>query len=255
MQAFQRLHAGFLVHTHDVRANRGKRRRGAVDIADPLDIRLVLFGGFTLVPRGKPVLAFVRSQVRSAKKRSTCRGEMLSTMPLLIASRDSSAGVQCDTGSPLSEGGSQASAIIPAICSAPNFAGAPLRAASVKIPRTNFSKSRSFAPAVSAARNEAIPFAQRCRHRRTRWRSMPSSLACDSLCRPAADNSTTRQRSTNCCADFLVRMNPSRIALCRGVTAMATDLLPINDSNSKDRFTMIPVRSTRKRLVTSAANI
>ena len=68
MQAFQRLYPGFLVHAHDVRAGCSKLRRAAVDIADPLDIDWVLFGAFTLVPRGKPVLAFVRSQVRSAKK-------------------------------------------------------------------------------------------------------------------------------------------------------------------------------------------
>lgn len=68
MPTLKRLYAGFLVHAHDVRAGCSKLRRAAVDIADPLDIDLVLFGAFTLVPRGKPVLAFVRSQVRSAKK-------------------------------------------------------------------------------------------------------------------------------------------------------------------------------------------
>ena len=43
---------------------------------------------------------------------------MLSTIPLLAAWRANSPGLQCDNGSPLSAGSSQASAMIQATCSA-----------------------------------------------------------------------------------------------------------------------------------------
>ena len=71
MQTFERLNAGFLIDAHDVCAFCRKLRRVAVGVADPIDVGLVLFGRFALVLRGKPVLAFMRSQDRSAKKRST----------------------------------------------------------------------------------------------------------------------------------------------------------------------------------------
>ena len=61
----------------------------------------------------------------------------------------------------------------------------------------------------------------------------PSDAACVSLCRPAADNSTTRHRSTNCCVAFLVRVKPSKISLCRAVNVIATDLLPIRPPTVK----------------------
>ena len=137
----ERLHAGFLIDAHNVRAFGGKLRYISVSIAKSFDIGLVLSGCFALVLRGEPVLAFVRSQIRIAKKRSTCRGEMLSTMPLLAASRVNSPSVQCDTGSTLSAGGWHANAIIPATCSALNRGGAPLRVASVNTPMTSFSRS------------------------------------------------------------------------------------------------------------------
>ena len=92
-------------------------------------------------------------------------------------------GVQWETDSPLSDGGSHASAIMPVTCCAPNVTSAPLRAASVKTAMISFSKSWRVAPAASAAHSDAISRAQRYHHRWTRWRSMPSSLACASLCR------------------------------------------------------------------------
>ena len=67
IQTLKGLDAGFLTDAHDVCACRRKLRRVAVGVADPLDVGWVLRRGFPLVPRGKPVLAFVRSQVRGAK--------------------------------------------------------------------------------------------------------------------------------------------------------------------------------------------
>jgi len=131
MQPFTGLHPGFLVHTHHVRALLGKLWGLSVQLTQRFDVGLVLLRVFAFVLRGEPVLTLVRSQVRRAKKRSTWREEMLSTKPLFTASRASSAGVQCDTGKPLSEGGSHAKAINPAICSALNVAGAPRRTSSL----------------------------------------------------------------------------------------------------------------------------
>ena len=71
MQTFEGLNAGFLIDAHEVRAFCRKLRRVAVGVADPLDVGWVLFGRSALVLRGKPVLAFIRSQDRGAKKRST----------------------------------------------------------------------------------------------------------------------------------------------------------------------------------------
>ena len=79
--------------------------------------------------------------ITSYEKRSTCRGERLSTIPLLAASRANSPGVQCGTGRPLSAGGSYVSAKILAILSAPNRAGTPLRITSVNTPMIGFSRS------------------------------------------------------------------------------------------------------------------
>src|SRR5258706_2076681 len=131
MESLECLHARLLVGAHHVRALGRKLRSVTVRVADVLDVGLVLLRVFALVLRGQPVLALVRSQVRFAKKRSTCRGEMLSTIPLLMASRASSGGVQCDTGSPLSVGDSHPSAMIPMICSGVNIGGAPHRSSSV----------------------------------------------------------------------------------------------------------------------------
>src|SRR6266545_5621078 len=199
MEPLERLHAGLLVGAHHVRARGRKPRSVPVGVADVLDIGLVLLRVFALVLRGQPILAFVRSQVRLAKKRSTCRGEMLSTMPRLMASRASSGGVQCDTGSPLSEGGSQASAMIPATCSGLNFAGAPLRASSINTAITNFSKSLSVA-LFSAAASDSIACAHLWRHRRTPLSLYPQLAAWSSLFRPSADIKMIWHRSTNRCA-------------------------------------------------------
>src|SRR5207248_3927717 len=111
VRPLERLHARLLVGAHYVRPLGREQRSVAVRVADLLDVRLILLGRFALVLRRQPVLALVRPQVRLAKKRSTCLGEMLSTMRLLIASRASSGGVQCETGTPLSAGRSQASAM------------------------------------------------------------------------------------------------------------------------------------------------
>ena len=233
--AFQRLHPGFLIHTHDMCAFAGPLWRIAVGVAQSLDIGLILVGRFSLVLRCEPVLTLVRSQGRSAKKRSTCRGEILSTRLRRTASRANSLGVQCDTGKPLSAGSSHANAMRLAICSALNLAGAPLRAPSVNRPTIRFSRSAFVAPAASATLRASMPRAQRCRHRRTSWRSTPSDAACVSLYRPAADNSTTRHRFTNCCVAFWVRVKPSRISCWRGVNVIATDLLPIPPPTLKIR--------------------
>src|SRR4051794_2092563 len=140
MQPLQRLHAGLLVGAHHVGAHCRESRCIPVGVADVLDVGLVLVGVFAFVLRGQPILALVRSQVRFAKKRSTCRGEMLSTMPRLMASRASSGGVQCDTGTPLCDGCSQANAMIAVICSGVNFGGAPHRSSSMRIPMMSFSR-------------------------------------------------------------------------------------------------------------------
>ena len=71
MQAFERLNAGFLIDAHDLRAFRRTLRRVSIEIADPVDVGGLLFGRSALVLRGKPVLAFMRSQDRGVKKRST----------------------------------------------------------------------------------------------------------------------------------------------------------------------------------------
>lgn len=137
------------------------------------------------------------SQVRLAKKRSTCLGEMLSTIPLFIASRVSSGGVQCETGSPLSEGGSQANAMIDATSSGVNFGGAPHRSLSSRTPRFSFSRSLPFAPSFSASTRAALAPVQRTRHRRTR------------------------------CGATFARVSGSSTALCFAVTSTVTDLLPM----------------------------
>ncbi len=199
MESLERLHARLLVGAHHVRALGRKLRSVTVRVADVLDVGLVLLRVFALVLRGQPVLALVRSQVRFAKKRSTCRGEMLSTIPLLMASRASSGGVQCDTGSPLSAGGSHASAMIPVICSGVNFGGAPQRSSSVRIPMMSFSRSLADASLCSAASNAGLARAHRWRQRRTHCRSMPSSSAWISFAHPSADSNTMRHRSTNRC--------------------------------------------------------
>lgn len=127
MQAFERLHARLLVGADHVHALRRELRSVAVRVANLLDVFLVLLGRFALILRCQPILALVRSQVRLAKKRSTCRGEMLLTILRLMASRANSGGVQWETGKPLSAGGSQASAMIDATSSGLNFGGVPLR--------------------------------------------------------------------------------------------------------------------------------
>ena len=72
-------------------------------------------------------------------------------MPRLMASRASSGGVQCDTGTPLCDGGSQANAMIAVICSGVNVGGAPHRSSSMTIPMMSFSRSLSDASRFSAA--------------------------------------------------------------------------------------------------------
>ena len=62
---------------------------------------------------------------------------MSSTIPRLIASRATSAGVQWLTGNSLSGGFSQASATIAVSCSGENLPGAPGRGASDKAAKTN----------------------------------------------------------------------------------------------------------------------
>ena len=89
---FQRLHAGFLIDTQDVRAFAGPLGRIAGGVAESLDIGLILRGRFSLVLRSEPVLTLVRSQFRGAKKRSPCRDEILSTRPRRTASRANSLG-------------------------------------------------------------------------------------------------------------------------------------------------------------------
>ena len=51
--AFQRLHAGFLIDTHDVRAFAGPLGRIAGSVAESLDIGLILRGRFSLVLRSE----------------------------------------------------------------------------------------------------------------------------------------------------------------------------------------------------------
>lgn len=226
MQSFERLHARLLIGAHHVRPGCRKLRSIPVGVADLLNVGLVLLRVFALVLRGQPILALVRSQVRFAKKRSTCRGEMLSTMPRLMDSRTSSGGVQCDTGIPLSSGASQASAMMPAICSGVNFGGAPHRSSSVRMPRMSFSRSRSEAPRVSAATKAGRPFAHRRRQRRTHWRSMPRSSAWSSFPHPAADNRTMRHRSTSRCGAVFARASGSSISRSLVVTVTVTGCLP-----------------------------
>ena len=59
----KRLHTGFLIDTHDVRAFGRESRPVAVGVTESFDIGLVLGGCFALVLRGEPVLALVRSQI------------------------------------------------------------------------------------------------------------------------------------------------------------------------------------------------
>lgn len=198
VKRFERLHAGLLVCADHVRALSRKVRGVQVRLAERLDSCLVLFGSFQLVFGREPVLALVWPELRLAKKRSTCLGEMPSTMPLFIASRASSGGVQWDTGTPLSAGGSQASAMIEATCSGVNFGGVPLRALSASTRSTKVSRSLSVAPSASASARTCSAAAHRWRHRRTRWRSTPSSSAWCVLSRSSADIRTMRQRSANC---------------------------------------------------------
>src|SRR6266498_891924 len=255
MEPLERLHAGILVGAHHVRARGRKPRSVPVGVADVLDIGLVLLRVFALVLRGQPILAFVRSQVRLAKKRSPCRGEMLSTMPLLMASRASSGGVQCDTGTPLSAGDSHASAMIPVICSGVNFGGAPHRSSSVRIPMMSFSRSLSDAPRFSAATSARRALAHRWRQRRTRCRSIPSSSAWSSFPRPSADRRMMRHRSTSRCGAVLARARGSSTPLSLVVTVTVTDFLPTR-SSFEDRDTMIlSTPNCNHRLVTSAEDI
>ena len=51
IQTLKGLDAGFLLDAHEVCACRRKLRRVAVDVADPLDVGLVLRRGFPFVPR------------------------------------------------------------------------------------------------------------------------------------------------------------------------------------------------------------
>jgi hypothetical protein len=89
VQSFERLHARFLIGTHHVRALRRKLRSIPIRVTDLLDVGLVLLRRLALTLRCQPILALVRSQVRLTKERSMCLGEMLWTMPLLMASRAS----------------------------------------------------------------------------------------------------------------------------------------------------------------------
>ena len=98
VSAFQRLQAGILIDTHDVRAFAVQLWRVAVGVTESLDIRLISLGSFPFVLRSEPVLTLVRSQFRCANKRSTCCGEILSTRPRHTISRANSVGVQCVTG-------------------------------------------------------------------------------------------------------------------------------------------------------------
>src|SRR6266545_275356 len=256
MQAFERLHARLLVDADHVGSLSRELRGVSISIADSLYFGLVLLRRFALVLRGEPVLALVRSQVRFAKKRSTCLGEMLSTMPLLMASRASSGGVQWGTGSPLSAGGSHASAMIATTCSGLNFAGAPLRGSSINTPMTSFSRSLPVAPSSSAAARDSHAPAQRCRQRRTRCRSTPSSSAWSSLVRPSADIRTMWHRSTNCCAASLVRVSASSNSLCRGVTATAIELMPMRPPHRRSpHHDLREIRGQLNRLDISAEDV
>lgn len=74
----------------------------------------------------------------------------VSMMPRLAASRASSDGVQCDTGTPLCDGCSRANAMMAATCSGVNSGGAPGRSSSMSIPMMSFSRSLSDASRFSA---------------------------------------------------------------------------------------------------------
>lgn len=151
---------------------------------------------------------------------------MLTTILRLTASRASSPGVQCETGNPLSPGGSQAKAMIAAICSGVNVAGAPLRSSSVRIARIRLSKSLAVAPSASAVAKPADALAQRARQRRTRCRSTPNSSARSSLSRPSADKRTMRQRSTNRWGALRARAKGSSTARCLDVNVILAAFLP-----------------------------
>ena len=94
MDAFEGLDAGLFVGADDVTAFGGQARRIRVGLAHFTDIGLVLLGVLELILRGQPVLRFVRAEIPPFSRRSTCLGEIDSTMLRLITSSASSRGVQ-----------------------------------------------------------------------------------------------------------------------------------------------------------------
>jgi hypothetical protein len=182
-------------------------------------------------------------------------------MPRLMASRTSSGGVQWLTGSPLSRGDSQASAMMSVICSAENRQGAPLRGSSVSTFRIRASRSLSDASASAAARR-SLAASQRRRHRRTRCRSTLNRCPWSSSLTAASDRSTTWARSANCCGVFLPRTISWSTIRCRSVTvAFDTGLGPRFATTSSaligDLATLIPnhPRSNCFRIASSAEDI
>jgi len=138
--------AGLLVRAHHVRTLLRQCRRSQIRVAQPRHRLLVADRILPLVLRREPVAAQVWSQVDLAKKRRTCRTEILATIPRLMTSTVRSPIAQCDVGQPLSLGGSQATAMIDATCSGVNVGGAPLRASSASNPVSNSSSSPPMPP-------------------------------------------------------------------------------------------------------------
>jgi hypothetical protein len=121
MEPFKGLDAGLLVRADDVGALLVKARRLCVGLADLPNVGLVLLGVLQLILGSQPVLTLVWAEIPPFRTRSTCLGEMDSTIPRCITSSASSLGVQWVTGRPLSSGTSQATAMICASCSAVTF--------------------------------------------------------------------------------------------------------------------------------------
>ena len=141
---------------------------------------------------------------------------MLLTMLRLIASRANSGGVQWLTGSPLSLGFSQASAMRSVTCSGVNVVGPPGRGRSESTSQISRPRSASDAPCFSAALSRGSACTHRLRQRRTRCRSIPNRLAWCQLGSAVADVSTMRTRSLSPPRVRRARDISSRIACWRG---------------------------------------
>lgn len=140
---------------------------------------------------------------------------MLATIPAFTASRASSPGVQCVTGTPSSFGSLHARTTICANCSAENFGGVPLRSSSASTSQIKASSSSSSAFFASSSASFTRPSYQRFRHRRERWASTPICRPWSTQVLPEADNKTNATLSASRFGSVREREKRSRIARWR----------------------------------------